>query len=165
MSERLHEACICRRMPNTQPACRGDDTLAEQGKSVRVSRQSGERLTTYVLDGCVFTDSELACDGLFLLEAVSKKWAVLVELKGAHHIDHAFKQLAFVRHERAEYREILDANAPEATQAWIEKAFIVSNGMMSKPKQEALERAYGIRVQAVLHAEATTPIPDLRRYL
>lgn len=139
--------------------------MTEQGKSVRMRRHAGERLTTYVLDGCVFTDGRLACDGLFLLEAERRKWAVLVELKGAHHIDHAFRQLAFVRHERAEYRDILETHESEARLDWIEKAFIVSNGMISKPRQEALEREYRIRVSAVLQAEATTPIPDLRGYL
>ena len=58
----------------------------------------------------------------------------LVQLKGASDIAHAFAQLAFV----------------------------VTNGLLSRPEKERLEKHHGMRVQEVLHCEASTPIPDLR---
>ena len=47
----------------------------------------------------------------------------------------------------------------------VEKAFIVSNGMLSKPEIERQEIAHGIRVSAVLHCEPTSKVPDLREWL
>lgn len=42
------------------------------------------------------------------------------------------------------------------------KAFVVTNGLLSRPEKERLEKHHGVRVQEVLHCEASTPIPDLR---
>jgi hypothetical protein len=43
-------------------------------------------------------------------------------------------------------------------------AFIVTNGMLSKPEREKLEDRYGLRVNEVLKSEPTSKIPDLRVY-
>jgi hypothetical protein len=47
----------------------------------------------------------------------------------------------------------------------IERAFIVSNGFLTKPEKEKLENQHRIRVEAILHCEGATPVPDLRQYL
>lgn len=156
------EHCVCQKLANTQAACLNEHGFAEQGKKVKLTPKSGERVVSIVLDGCVFTDNQQKCDGLFLFVAGNRKVAALVELKGAGDIPHAFEQLAYVRHHRPEYRQLLErlneAPGPKA----IEKAFIVSNGLLSKPEKERLERQHSIRVKAVLHCEAATPIPELR---
>ena len=46
----------------------------------------------------------------------------------------------------------------------IEKAFIVTNGMLPKPEIERLERQHQIRVSAVLHSEPSKKMPDLREW-
>lgn len=157
--------CICQRMNNTQDACLGANGLREQGKSVICSTKNGESVSCIVLDGCVFTDNLQKCDGLFLLNTNSKKFACLVELKGVD-IKHAFEQIAYVRSRRTEYQQIKQAfiGAAGAHQV-AEKHFIVSSGSMSKPEQEQLEEEHGIRVTAILHSAATTPIPDIRKWI
>lgn len=157
--------CICLRMNNTQEACLGANGLQEKGKSVICSTKNGESVACIVLDGCVFTDQIQKCDGLFLLSTNSKKFACLVELKGVD-IEHAFEQIAFVKNQRPEYQQIKDSfTASEGAHQVIEKAFIVSSGSMSKPEQERLEEEHGIRVMPILHSDATTPIPDIRKWI
>lgn len=163
MSAVAFSECLCRRMANTQAVCRNDYTLSESGKSVSLVPRQGEQVTAYALDGCVFNDNQPKCDGLFIFQKANRRAAFLVELKGAHHIAHAFAQLAFVRQSRPEYRQILTSYFGSVMP--LERAFVVSNGLLTKHEHEQLEDAYGIRVSAVLHSEPTTPVPDLRRYL
>jgi len=150
---------------DTHPICLSEYGFSEEGKKVKLCPKSGEKVMAIVLDGCVFTDNKPKCDGLFLFAASNRKAAVLVELKGAGDIPRAFEQLAYVRTERLEYRDLLNRlnqlPGPKAT----EKAFIVSNGLLTKPQKENLENQYCIRVESVLHCEASTPVPDLRHYL
>jgi hypothetical protein len=137
----------------------------ENGKKIRLSSKSGEEGVAIVLDGCVFRDSDSAkCDGLFLWKrASSKKCAILVELKGVHHIEHAFGQIAYVRGNRPEYRKIVDAfKSDPGTSTVLEKAVIVSNGMIGGRELEKYEKQYGIRVRAVLDSDATTRMTDVR---
>lgn len=115
------EHCLCQKMGNTLDLCDAVLTFCEKGKKVKLEIRQNEEAKALVLDGCVFQDNELKCDGLFLFRSGNKKFA--------------------------------------------EKAFIVSNGMLSKPERESLENQHGIRVREVLHCEATTPVPDLRQYL
>lgn len=161
-----YQHCVCERMANTQPLCADQLTFREEGKQVRLVPRRDEQAVAVVLDGCVFQDAQLKCDGLFLWCGRNSKAAVLVELKGAHHIAHAFEQLAFVRGNRPEYQELLSAlqDCPGGGMPR-QMAIIVSNGLVSRPEQERLENAHGIRVRAVLHCEATSPIPDVRKYL
>lgn len=160
-----YEHCVCRGMGNRLALCDGALIFSEQGKKVRLAVKSGEEAKALVLDGCVFMDNKLKCDGLFLYRGATKKVAMLVELKGASEIPHAFKQLAYVRRSRPEYRQLIDQFAADGAGQVIEKAIIVSNGILNKPEHEALEKQYNIRVAAILHSEATSPMPDARQYL
>jgi len=160
-----YEECVCRKGANTHDLCEAVLTFSEQGKKVKLVLHPGEEAKALVLDGCVFQDDQLKCDGLFLLRTRNKNFAILVELKGAYEISHAFKQLAYVKKSRKEYRDLVKRFQKDGTGQLIEKTFIVSNGMLSKPEHESLENLHGIRVARVLHCEATTPIPDVRQYL
>ncbi len=159
------EHCLCQKMGNTLDLCDAVLTFCEKGKKVKLEIRQNEEAKALVLDGCVFQDNELKCDGLFLFRSGNKKFAVLVELKGAHDIPHAFEQIAHVKRCRTEYREMVERFQSDGVGQLVEKAFIVSNGMLSKPERESLENQHGIRVREVLHCEATTPVPDLRQYL
>lgn len=79
-------------------------------------------------------------------------------------IPHAFEQLAFTRKQRPEYQRLkaqLDDYGPGQS---MEKAFIVTNGMLPKPLREKLEKQYGIRVNEILQFEPSSKVPDLRQY-
>jgi Uma2 family endonuclease len=45
------------------------------------------------------------------------------------------------------------------------EAFVVSNYIVSGVDKQKLEERFGIRVKAILHSEATSPVPDVRRFL
>ncbi|MGM0700851.1 MAG: hypothetical protein ACQEUG_00440 [Pseudomonadota bacterium] len=160
-----YQGCVCRKMGNAQALCQGELTLGEQGKQVRLTPKAGEWTVAVVLDGCVLHDNQSKCDGLFLWQGNQRHAAVLVELKGAGDIPHAFEQLAYVKRHRAEYRQLVNRLEEEVRGRVAEKAVVVTNGLLSKPEQERLENHHGIRVMAVLHCEASSPIPELRDYL
>ncbi len=156
--------CECRRMDNTHQLCQSDLMLQEEGKKVELVLRTGEEAKALVLDGCVFTDNATKCDAMYLFQGKGKKVIALVELKGAADIAHAFKQLAYTRHQRPEYQDLkqaLHSSGPGITQ---EKAFVISNGTLSKPLREQLEREHNIRVSAILHSESTSKVPDIRAY-
>lgn len=157
--------CVCQKMFNTQNTCLNEFGFSEQGKKVKLTPKKSEDVSAVVLDGCVFTDNLLKCDGLFLFAGPSRKAAVLIELKGAGDIPHAFAQLAHVRKHRPEYTALVAGLNLLPGQKAIEKAFIVSNGFLTKPQKEKLEQLHGIRVEAVLHCEAASQVPDLRQNL
>jgi len=46
-----------------------------------------------------------------------------------------------------------------------QEAFVVSNYIVSGVDKQKLEERFGIRVKAILHSEATFPVPDVRGYL
>lgn len=157
------EDCVCRRMGNVHTMCLDDRTLEEQGKRVRLTPGNGESAKTIVIDGCALNDNFAKCDGLFLLHGHNCKWAVLVELKGASDIPHAFEQLAYVRDHRPQYRTLCDALDNAAGNQPVRKKYIiVSNGQLDRPKQERLEREHGIRVKMILDRAPNAPIPELR---
>lgn len=160
-----YEDCACGRMANTHSLCAGELVFREAGKQVRLDPRRDERAIAVVLDGCVFQDDRLKCDGLFLWRGRNKKAAVLVELKGAHHIAHAFEQLAYVQRERSEYHKLLATLEALPGGVSQQVAIIVSNGMLTRPEHERLENTYGIRVRAVVHCEPTSTIPDVRENL
>lgn len=159
------EHCQCKKTANQHELCVNHNTFSEQGKQVTFTSYHNETLVSLVLDGCVFTDNKPKCDGLFLFSSRNRKHAVLIELKGSGELPKAFSQLAYVRQQRPEYRSFLSSlnelPGPKAQ----ESAFIISNGMMSKPEKEALENQHRIRVKEILHCEATSPIPDIRKYI
>lgn len=154
--------CACQRVGNTYPLCKTELMLEENGKKVRLSLRRHEQATALVLDGCVFTDNHTRCDALYLFKGPHKKVVALLELKGAGDIAHAFEQLNYTRHQRPEYADLKQRWDQAAPGQLVEKAFIVSNGMLSKPEIERLENAHGIRVSALLHSEPASSVPDLR---
>ena len=94
-----------------------------------------------------------------------RKHSWLVELKGAGDIPRAFSQLAYIRHERKEYQEIIQSFREDGRGVLKERAVIITNGSLPKPAQERLEKEYNIRVWAIIHSEATLKVPDLRKTL
>ena len=163
------EECTCQRMRGRQPSplCKGQYTFQEEGKQVRFSPRQQEDTRAIALDGCFFGDEEKRCDGLFIWRQTGggRKVAALVELKGAGDIPRAFEQLAYVRHNRPEYRELVDSVNEEPGQRAIEMAVIVTNGQITKPERESLEAQYGIRVRVEMHSMPSSPVPDLRNNL
>jgi len=155
--------CVCRGRGRPHTLCDGELTFEENGKKIRLSLRSGEEAVAIVLDGCVFRDNDTKCDGLFLWKkGTSKKCAILVELKGTD-LERAFEQIAYVRSNRPEYREIFDAfKSDQGASTVVEKAVIVSNGTLTKPQWVKLENQYGFRVLLVLDSDATTPVTDAR---
>jgi hypothetical protein len=157
--------CICPKIKisNTPKECKDQYTISEQGKSITLKpKNNQENVTVIVIDDCIITDSKIKCDALFLYKKSNKKYSFLVELKGANHIEKAFKQLSCTRNKRKEYRDILK-KFREIDNKNIEERFaIVSNGTMEKTRLEELEDSYNIRIKNIIHSEATTPIPDLR---
>ena len=158
------EHCVCKRMANEHGLCGGELTLSERGKKVRLIPRQGEQAKAIVIDGCVLQDNALKCDGLFLLLGHGRMAVLLVELKGTD-VRHAFEQLQYVRRHRPEYSQLIAQLRARGQGNPIEKAFVVSNRIVPKPEHERLENQIGIRVTAILHSEAASPIPDLRRYL
>lgn len=157
--------CACKRMGNTFPMCKTDLMLEEQGKKVTLTLRVHEEAKALVLDGCVFTDNDIRCDALYLYQGGGKKVMALVELKGANDIPRAFEQLAHTRKRRLEYADLKQRFDSARPGKLVEKAFVVSNGVLTKPEHEHLEKIHGIRVTAVLHSEPVKKIPDLREWL
>jgi hypothetical protein len=156
--------CICRGRWRPHRLCDGKLAFEEKGKKIRLTCKRGEEAVAIVLDGGVFTDKkDSRCEGLFLWKkATSKKCAILVELKGTD-IETAFKQIAYVRGYRPEYRQIVEAFRSDiGTATVLEKAVIVSNGMIGATKLETYEKQNGIRVRVVLDSDATTRVTDAR---
>lgn len=154
--------CVCSKYPDNLPTCDGPYGLKEQGKKVRLVPKAGEQAWALVLDGCVFQDSQIKCDGALIWSNKSRTVVCLVELKGAGDIAHAFAQLAFVWHKRPAFHQLLADLERQGGVKPVVKAFVVTNGLLSRPEKERLEKHHGVRVQEVLHCEASTPIPDLR---
>lgn len=130
-----------------------------------MSLRSGEEGGALVLDGCVFDDDDPKCDGLFLWKkGTSKKCAILVELKGTD-IEHAFEQITYVWDNRPEYRKIVEAFMSDTgTSTVLEKAVIVSNGMIGGRQWQKLQHDFGISVWRVLDVDATKKVQDLREF-
>lgn len=161
-----YDACVCPRMGRGPDLCAGQYTLAEEAKKVRLEPRRGETVASIALDDCVFTDNATKCDGLFLWHRPNAKYAILVELKGAGDLSHAFHQLAFVRYQRDAYDELKQALQQVGGQQPVkERAVIVTNGDMDRPTRERLEREYEVRVMVIRHREPTYPPPDVRDYI
>jgi len=164
--EELEKECICKKMGNIRKECRNEYTVSEQSKSIKLERKNArESVLAIIIDGCIIKDNEPKCDALFLYEKETGKYSFLVELKGAGDIEKAFRQLSYTRDNRNEYKNIIERFKSLDNKKVNQKFVIVSNGMLSKPKLETLEKANKIRVKEVLHCEATTPIPDLKELI
>ncbi len=165
MDTLAYPQCVCKRMPAQNPAlCSGPFTFAEKGKKVRLTPGPDEQVLALVLDGCVLTDNQPKCDGLFLWCGRGKGAAILIELKGTD-LGKGFEQLAYVLHHRPEYRHLRQQLADNCTGPVKDKAFMITSAPISYPQKEALEERYGIRVAAILHSDASSKIPELRTRL
>ena len=159
-----YQACVCQRVANVYELCDGVNGFSEQGKKIRFTTRPGESVDALVIDDCVLTDNQPKCDGLFVFTSPSKNALALVELKGSD-IAKAFAQLSFVKQHRQEYQHIKQLVSQQVKGFVKETAYIVSNFKISKVEKEKLEQQHAIRVKAVLHCEATTPVPDLRKQI
>lgn len=157
-----YQHCECLRMGNQYLVCQSALSLEEQGKKVTLSLRANEEAKALVLDGCVFTDNHTKCDALYLFKASNRKVAALIELKSAGDIPHAFKQLAYTRQQRPEYKQLIQQLDQVGPGLLLEKAFIVTNGMLSKPERERLENQHGIRITEILQSEPSRKVPNLR---
>ena len=155
------EECVCRRKGVPNVLCEDNLILEEKGIKVRLSLRTGEEAKALVIDQCVCQDDDLKCDGMFLYRRKSRHWMIMVELKGSN-IEHAFKQLAYMKHNRPEHNEIEQLFAAGQNGAMCHQAYIVSNCTLSTVQQQKLEHFYNIRIKKILHSEATKPIPDIR---
>ena len=158
------EQCVCRRMGGTLSLCVGANQFSENGIKVRHTTRSGENVVGLVLDGCVFTDNQTKCDGLFVFETQNNNVLSLVELKGTD-ITHAFEQIDHVKNHTTQYTQIKQMVSEQVIGQLNERAFIISNAIISKPEKEKLENHHQLRITQILHSEATTPVPDIRNYL
>jgi len=158
--------CTCKKMANKRDECLNDFTVSEKGKSIKLEcKRPSECVTAIIIDGCIIKDNKPKCDALFLYKRKSGKYSFLVELKGAGDIKKAFTQLSYTKDKRSEYKDIIqNFRALDGTRV-IQKCVIVSNGMLSKPEQETLEKENNIRVAKILRCDATTPIPDLKELI
>lgn len=160
-----YERCACAGRNNPNSLCGGELILEEKGKKVQLRPRRGERAKAVVIDGCVCTDNQTKCDGLFLLRGSNNMhYMILVELKGSD-IPHAFEQLAYVRYERAEYKEIESLFMTGERGQPNHLAFIVSNRMISPPEIQKLEKKKNIRVRKILLSKVTSKIEDIREYI
>jgi len=156
--------CICKKYNNTQPECINKYNICEQGKSVKLEVNNNEKMCVIIIDQCLITGNKTKCDAIFLFSSKNKAVSFLTELKGAGDIPKAFAQLSTTC-KYAEYKNIINELENYSNKKVTEKFIIVSNGLLDKPTKEKLENQYKIRVTAILHSEATTPIPDLRDYI
>jgi len=152
-------------MDNIPNECINQYTISEKGKSIKlVPKNQTEKISGIIIDQCIITDNNTKCDALFLFHSKNKKISFLTELKGAGDIPKAFMQLSYTR-DRIEYKELIDKFKNIDNKIVDEKFIIVSNGTMNKINQEKFEEKYNIRVRAILHSEATKPIPNLRELI
>jgi len=124
-------------MGRTPALCVGQYGFEENGIRVSCKPKRNEQVFAIQLDGCLLNDNDPKCDGAFIWQAPNRAALLLVELKGAGDIPHAFGQLAYVKNRRPEYQQL---KSLITTPRPIEKAFIVSSGVISKPQKEKLEK-------------------------
>jgi hypothetical protein len=157
------ETCVCKRRGVPSDSCADQLVLQEKGKKVTLKPKIREQAKLLIFDKCLINDNQLRCDAIFFLETESKAFMILTELKGED-INHAFQQLVYTREKRSQYA-LLKTFFDESTGKTInEEAFVISNYQISKVGLQRLEKSHGIRVKAVLHSEASTPMPDLRNW-
>lgn len=158
--------CVC--VANKDPCdlCCGELCFLDQGIRVKLTTKGGEEAIGLALDGCVFTDNQKKCDGLFVLKQDRQVFIVLVELK-ATHVEDAYEQIAYVRNDRQEYADLtkylgeLVANRSQIRQ----QAFIVSTSAIDRRTQQKLEKSSGIRPRIITLGKPSSSAPDLRAEL
>ncbi|AFL84941.1 hypothetical protein Belba_2381 [Belliella baltica DSM 15883] len=158
------EACVCQRSGQPSESCADRLVLQEKGKKITLKPRSGESAKLLILDGCVLKDNSPKCDGVFFYEKRNTSYIILVELKGGD-IDHAFEQIKYTREQRTEYTSLKNHFRQNRSGSIIESAFVISNHRIDRVTHQKLEKAHGLRLKAILHSEATTPLQDLRTWL
>ena len=161
-----NSTCICQKYNSYPNECIDQYTISEKGKSIKlVPKNSAESSIAIVIDQCIIKDNYTKCDALFLYNSQNKKVSFLVELKGAGDIAKAFFQLSYTKNSRVEYKDIISKFDAIDSKRTIQKCIVVSNGKMNNKDKERLENTHKIRVSQILHSEASTPVPDLRKYV
>ncbi len=158
------ETCVCQRAGHPSDSCADRLVLQEKGKKVTLRSRPGEAAKLLILDGCLLNDNLPKCDGIFFYEKGNRAYMILVELKGGD-IEHAFEQIKYTREHRTEYTSLKNQFSQNRTGNIFESAFVISNHRIDRVTHQKLEKAHGLRVKAVLHSEATTPLQDLRTWL
>ena len=159
-----YETCVCQRRAFPNNLCDSNLSFEEKGKKVKITLRTDEEAKALAIDQCVCTDNRMKCDGIFLFRKNNRHWIIEVELKGKD-IEHAFEQLSYMQKCRPEYKEIEALFMNGQKGKLTHEAFIVSNYIPTKIEKVKLEDFYRIRVKALLHSEATTPVLDIRKYL
>ena len=163
-TELLH--CICSANKSPCDLCCGELCLLDQGIRAVLTPKRNELAVAMALDGCIFKDQKLKCDGLFVLARPGLVDILLVELK-ASDINHAFEQLCYVVNHRQEYSDIvshLSIDGPVKGRVR-QKCFIVTTVFVTPTVQEQLEKAYGIRAIVLTVEKPHSAAPDLRTRL
>ena len=158
------EECVCKGRKAPDSLCDGELSFEEKGKKIKLSLRENEEAKALAIDQCVCIDNDLKCDGIFLYRRRNKHWMIMVELKGSD-IEHAYEQLAYMRNNRPEYKEIKQLFMSNEVGRPQQEAFIVSNVMVSAVDKQKMENNKNIRVKAILHSVAIKPVPDLRQFL
>lgn len=145
--------------------CFGDDGFQEKGQQVKLKAKSNEQVKAIVLDGCLLSDdSKKSCDGLFLFCKNNKTYILLIELKGTH-IEDAFEQLACVKYEHQEYKNLCRHIKKSTNGQIIEKCFVITNGAIGNAAKAKLEKFWRIKVRIVTQQKTRRDTVNLRNYL
>ena len=158
------DECICKKYGNICDECINELQVRDSGKSIKLTIRNDEKAISAIIDKCIITDNNPKCDCIFLFNG-NRKISFLVELKGFGEIEKAFKQLAYTKNSRDEYRKIIDCFYNLDNKRVLEKFFIVTNGKLNRYEKEKYENEHNIRVTDILVSEATQTIPDLRKYI
>lgn len=158
--------CIC--LGNKRPCnlCCGDLCFLDVGIHVIFKPKKDENAIAVALDGCVFTDNQKKCDGMFILSRSDRTDLLLVEMKGSH-LEDAYEQIAYVAEHRQEYTDIVAhlASLPPANRPVRTSSVIVTTGLINPRDREKLEKAWGIRPEIITVQKPARAAPDLRTIL
>lgn len=118
------------------------------------------------LDGCVFTDYQKKCDGLFVLFRSGRVDIILVELKASHVVD-AFEQISHVMQSRKEYRDIVShlTSLVANPRQIVQRSFIVTTGFLNPQVRQKWEKACGVLPRVITVEKTASSAPDLRNEL
>ena len=102
--------------------------------------------------------------GFFSFRKNNKTYILLIELKGAHHIEDAFEQFASVEYEHQEYERLCRHIRENTKGQVIEKCFVITNGVIENAVKAKLEKSWRIKVRIVTQ-QKTKRTADLREHL
>ena len=155
--------CIC--LANKLPCdlCCGDLCFLDAGIHVVFRPKKNEAAVAVALDGCVFTDNQKKCDGMFVLFRSHQIDVLLVELKGSH-LEDAYEQIAYVVNHRQEYADFVShlASLAPTNRRIRESSVIVSSGKINERDREKMEKAWGVKPEVITAQKPASAAPDLR---